>query len=810
MPAFQGLDRAVAPPAATAKKMLEAIDGRWWNVYIGGPESGGHGWSPDLVRQYARNGIDRFMLTYVGRQSRGPLTAAQGQADAREALAIAKRYGYSDGVPLCLDVELPTFNSAPSKTVEYARAWCATVRKGGARPGVYANPAPLMAMAKGNVPADFVWVASWVTTTASPRNPHDVKGMPANLWSRPGQRAWQYAGIIGGRPCNVLGLNVDINVADLGCLAPAPGVRPVVSAGHPARPRGLRRGDRGALVVRFTHRLSVLRSRSAGRSYLDGPRRHFDAETEAALKAFQSAHRLVVDGIYGRDSARTLLKAVRRAKEQRQVAPQVSTGATNGSRPRVEATRLPQLVEEFQRLDAAADRAWQRLEVYGRGRRRLLQVHAQARKAQARPDASLADVTASLGRIEKQLATLVELETREVALAGEPRQTAAVASAVAEPGVVPDGSEVTGSTGPTVNGSNGASSQPHPTRRSLAELPDVDLDNRLDVLDRRLDKSRRARIARYARADQALAKLPGVEVVPAGQKPAGAGSSGKRPASGKKPEQAGTPGKRPAHPVSPGKGPAQAGTPGKKPAQAGNNGKKPTAVAQLKPGMVANDAVRALQRSLNRFTERYLEGVPPLEVDGKKGPQTNKRVRTAKYYLGYGDEERRSSKVKPAFLRRLRRPRSPRCSGPAMLARAEGRRRKHRQAARRPFSGPIEGTPKHIVDAIALPIARSCRINRSTAENDAANARHGSTVTGGRSDHQGPPTVAWAADISNGGSPTPEMDRLARRLARRFGIDWHGSGLVNATHSGYRFQLIYRTYVGGNHFNHVHFGVRDV
>jgi hypothetical protein len=145
-----------------------------------------------------------------------------------------------------------------------------------------------------------------------------------------------------------------------------------------------------------------------------------------------------------------------------------------------------------------------------------------------------------------------------------------------------------------------------------------------------------------------------------------------------------------------------------------------------------------------------------------------------------------------------------------MLARAEARRRKQRRAANRPFSGPIEGTPKHIVDTIALPIARSCGINRTTAENDAANARHGLTVTGGRSDHQGPPTVAWAADISNGGSPTPEMDRLARRLAQRFGIDWRGSGLVNATHSGYRFQLIYRTYVGGNHFNHVHFGVRDV
>jgi hypothetical protein len=31
-----------------------------------------------------------------------------------------------------------------------------------------------------------------------------------------------------------------------------------------------------------------------------------------------------------------------------------------------------------------------------------------------------------------------------------------------------------------------------------------------------------------------------------------------------------------------------------------------------------------------------------------------------------------------------------------------------------------------------------------------------------------------------------------------------------AAHGGYRYQLIYRTYEGGNHFNHVHFGVRDI
>ena len=87
--ALQGLDRATAPAADMAKRMLDQIGGGWWNVYIGGPESGGHGWSPEVVREYARHGINHFMLTYVGRQKRGPLTASQGKADAIDALKIA-------------------------------------------------------------------------------------------------------------------------------------------------------------------------------------------------------------------------------------------------------------------------------------------------------------------------------------------------------------------------------------------------------------------------------------------------------------------------------------------------------------------------------------------------------------------------------------------------------------------------------------------------------------------------------------------------------------------------------------------------
>lgn len=119
-----------------------------------------------------------------------------------------------------------------------------------------------------------------------------------------------------------------------------------------------------------------------------------------------------------------------------------------------------------------------------------------------------------------------------------------------------------------------------------------------------------------------------------------------------------------------------------------------------------------------------------------------------------------------------------------------------------------EMTPKEIIDRVVLPIARSNGIHVTAKSVEEANARHGPTVNGGRSDHQGPPHEAWAADMSNGSQPTPQMDKLAAALAEKFDIPWNGSGLVSHTVDGFRFQLIYRTLQGGNHFNHVHFGVK--
>lgn len=91
-----------------------------------------------------------------------------------------------------------------------------------------------------------------------------------------------------------------------------------------------------------------------------------------------------------------------------------------------------------------------------------------------------------------------------------------------------------------------------------------------------------------------------------------------------------------------------------------------------------------------------------------------------------------------------------------------------------------------------------------------ANKRHGPTINGTRSDHQGPGRFAWAADMSNGDHPTPEMDALAQHIADKYHIDWTGAGVGSVTRGTMRYSILYRTMEGGNHFNHVHFGIRRV
>ena len=76
------------------------------------------------------------------------------------------------------------------------------------------------------------------------------------------------------------------------------------------------------------------------------------------------------------------------------------------------------------------------------------------------------------------------------------------------------------------------------------------------------------------------------------------------------------------------------------------------------------------------------------------------------------------------------------------------------------------------------------------------------------SDHHVSQKMAFAADLSNGSSPTPQMDKTARQIAMALGHPGWRGGVLTTSQGAARAQLLWRTTVGGNHFNHVHFGVR--
>ncbi len=173
-------------------------------------------------------------------------------------------------------------------------------------------------------------------------------------------------------------------------------------AGHavpaPAGPRLVRRGDAGELVERITQRLSVVHSRRTGKPYLDGARRRFDGEAEAALKDFQREHNLDADGVFGAKSARALNRAVELERERRKREPAKPKPAPREPaprepaprKPRSEPARLTDLVGAVRLRDAQTDRSWQELAAYGSRRRRLLRSCGVAAAAVASP-ASLAN-----------------------------------------------------------------------------------------------------------------------------------------------------------------------------------------------------------------------------------------------------------------------------------------------------------------------------------------------------------------------------------------------------------------------------------
>jgi hypothetical protein len=103
------------------------------------------------------------------------------------------------------------------------------------------------------------------------------------------------------------------------------------------------------------------------------------------------------------------------------------------------------------------------------------------------------------------------------------------------------------------------------------------------------------------------------------------------------------------------------------------------------------------------------------------------------------------------------------------------------------------------------PVRRAIRIGEANGLTITSTKRSSGNST---SDHHVSQTRSFACDLSNGSQPTPQMDATAKAIATSLGHPEFSSGVLNVTRGNVRAQLIYRTMVGGNHFNHVHFGVR--
>jgi hypothetical protein len=104
--------------------------------------------------------------------------------------------------------------------------------------------------------------------------------------------------------------------------------------------------------------------------------------------------------------------------------------------------------------------------------------------------------------------------------------------------------------------------------------------------------------------------------------------------------------------------------------------------------------------------------------------------------------------------------------------------------------------------SIANQLRRGLGLQVTSAKRDTK-----ATASGGISDHWKGSKTAFAYDL---GGPTSRMDTAAVQLAHRLGIAYRkGQPLVATVNmSGYRIQVLYRTNVGGDHFDHIHVGVK--
>ena len=117
--------------------------------------------------------------------------------------------------------------------------------------------------------------------------------------------------------------------------------------------------------------------------------------------------------------------------------------------------------------------------------------------------------------------------------------------------------------------------------------------------------------------------------------------------------------------------------------------------------------------------------------------------------------------------------------------------------------GSYSGTTAPVVALAKL--AHSYGLQTTSSKRPTVN-----TASGNVSDHYAGNKGANARDLSGS---VADMDRAAVALARRLGISGYKKGQPlekSITRGGLRYQILYRTNTGGNHFNHIHVGVKRV
>lgn len=115
-------------------------------------------------------------------------------------------------------------------------------------------------------------------------------------------------------------------------------------------------------------------------------------------------------------------------------------------------------------------------------------------------------------------------------------------------------------------------------------------------------------------------------------------------------------------------------------------------------------------------------------------------------------------------------------------------------------AGPMNALYEELARPLGLKATSRKRYNTNPA-------------SGSRSDHDYGNKDAYAIDMSDGSAPTPAMDEAAYRFAKRLGVKGYRKGQkLEATVNvrGVRYQLLYRTSTGGNHYNHLHVGAKRV